>query len=201
MILARWLSKTEMGNIVSLGIGVELIPRSIVDWLGWVMYQKSLTSKDEAFSKSVISELSKKILIFSILLCPTLSMLYLFLMDFGIISTLGLLFLGIVILRSFVRLFLSVEISKFNLEFKELSVFLQAILNYVLAILLYFIYYSIEVILIAWIITDIVICVMLSYRNHSVFSTHLNAMGIGSIVKYGFPVFFPVFISESWRCH
>lgn len=189
MIMARWLSKNEMGIIVSLGIGVVLIPKSVVDWLGWVMQQKSLTTGNENFSKNIISEISYDILLFGFTFCPILAILYLFLMNIHFPSTLGFLFLFIVSVNVLVRLFLNVERSQLNLEISVLTYLLQALINYVLAVVLYFFFNSIEVILITWALTEVLACILLLYRNYNIFRGRIKIMGLQSVFKFGIPVF------------
>jgi len=190
MIMARWLTKGEMGIIASLGIGIVIIPVSVVSWLGWVMQQKSLTASDESFSKNIISEISFDILLFGFTFCPALAILYLFLMNIRFLSTLGFLFLFIVSVEVLVQLFLEVEAAKLNLEFRVFTILLQALLNYVLAVFLYFLFNSIVAILIGWALTEIIVCILLFYRNWNIFCGRIRVMGLQAILKFGTPVFF-----------
>ena len=190
MIMARWLSKSDMGIIVSLGIGIVLIPKVVIDWLGWIMQQKSLSVADENLSRNIISEISYNILLVGFIFCPFLAILYLFLMNIHFPSTLGFLFLLVVSLEVPVQLFLNVEAAKLNLEFRIIIILLLAILNYVQAIFLYFIFNSIEFILVAWILTEIIVFLILLYRNWTIFHGRTRFLGTRYIFKFGIPVFF-----------
>ncbi|MFX1512915.1 MAG: oligosaccharide flippase family protein [Promethearchaeota archaeon] len=192
MIIARWLTKPEMGLISLIAVGTGFISGIMTPWIAWVLQQRVLIESDKEASWNISYQLISYGFLFSFVFSPLLSFFYIISIRISIYSEPGILFILITSLLCVFQLLMGLQRAFLKLELNLLVSTAQAVLNSLMALLFYAVTKRVMSIVWAWLLSDLIIVLIILATSElsSDISRYFLVKPSRKLIIFSIPVFF-----------